>query len=154
MVVLRLDLQFELIPSKLTNNIMNKIIYQTFYRGSFGMAVAIMLGAIAAHTLKTKLPEYNLQIFETAVKYQFYGCLGLIAFGLISYVTQKRLVLPILFLRLGVLIFSGTLYFLALRPLAGIEGLNWVGAITPLGGLFMISAWIWVAVIFYKKSKD
>lgn len=133
--------------------IMHKISSQTIYRGALGLAVAIMLGAFGAHYLKEKLPLENLQIFETAVRYQFYGCLGLVALGLICSVTEVKLNTPILLLRLGILIFCGTVYFLALRPVFGIEGLKWVGAITPLGGLCMIASWIWVGVLFFKDSK-
>ena len=132
---------------------MNKISSQTIYRGAFGLAVAIMLGAFGAHYLKEKLPIENLQIFETAVKYQFYGCLGLLALGLISHTTEVKLNTPILLIRLGSLIFCGTVYFLALRPVFGIDGFKWVGAITPIGGLCMMACWIWVGVLFLKASK-
>ncbi len=63
---------------------MNKISSQTIYRGAFGLAVAIILGAFGAHFLKEKLALDNLKEFETAVKYQFYGCLGLLALGIIQ----------------------------------------------------------------------
>lgn len=132
---------------------MNKLSAQCFYRGAFGMAFAIMLGAFAAHTLKDKLPVYNLQIFETAVKYQIYGCLGLMILGLIRFQTGEKLHLPVLMLRLGILIFCSTLYFLALRPLLGIQGYGTVGAITPVGGVLMITSWVWTALIFFKISR-
>ena len=132
---------------------MNKISSQTIYRGAFGLAVAIMFGAFGAHYLKEKLPVENLQIFETAVKYQFYGCLGLLALGIMSHTTEVKLNTPIFLLRLGVLIFCGTVYFLALRPVFGIDGYKCVGAITPIGGLCMMACWIWVGVLFYFIKK-
>lgn len=125
---------------------MNTNAKNCLYRGAFGIAVAIILGALAAHALKDRLPEYNLQIFETAVKYQFYGCFGLLMFGILSIQLSLKLNLSAILLRFGILIFSGTLYFLALRPLLGIEGFSWVGAITPLGGIAMITAWILLGV--------
>lgn len=132
---------------------MNKISSQTIYRGAFGLATAIMFGAFAAHFLKEKLPEVNLREFETAVKYQFYGCLGLLVLGIMCHVIEVKLNHPILLLRLGILIFCGTLYFLAIRPLLGIEGFNWIGAITAFGGLGMIASWVWVGVLFLKEYK-
>lgn len=132
---------------------MNKNFSQTIYRGSFGLAAAIILGAFGAHYLKEKLTPENLQTFETGVRYQFYGCLGLIAMGLISKISEVKLNVPVLLLRLGILIFCGTVYFLALRQMLGIEGFKWIGAITPLGGLCMIVSWIWVGVLFWRESK-
>ena len=131
---------------------MNKISARAIFRGAFGLAAAIILGAIAAHELEDRLPEYNLKIYETAVKYQFYGCFGLILLGMLNHLNTLNLKWPITLLRFGILIFSGTLYFLALRPLMGIEGYNWFGAITPIGGLSMISAWIWTGTLYFKVS--
>jgi len=125
---------------------MNLLAKKCLYRGAFGIAAAIILGALAAHALKDRLPEYNLQLFETAVKYQFYGCFGLLIFGILSIQLGVDLKWSAPFLRFGILIFSGTLYFLALRPIMGIEGFNWVGAITPLGGIAMITAWILLGI--------
>jgi uncharacterized membrane protein YgdD (TMEM256/DUF423 family) len=133
---------------------MHKLANKCLYRGAFGIAVAIILGALAAHALKDRLPEYNLQIFETAVKYQFYGCFGLLIFGILSIQLHLKLKLSAMLLRFGILIFSGTLYFLALRPLFGIEGLNWVGAITPFGGIAMITAWILLGIEILKIKTE
>ncbi len=133
---------------------MHKLANKCLYRGAFGIAVAIILGALAAHSLKDRLPEYNLQIFETAVKYQFYGCFGLLIFGILSIQLHLKLKLSAMLLRFGILIFSGTLYFLALRPLFGIEGLNWVGAITPFGGIAMITAWILLGIEILKTKTE
>lgn len=133
---------------------MHKLANKCLYRGAFGIAVAIILGALAAHALKDRLPEYNLQIFETAVKYQFYGCFGLLIFGILSIQLHLKLKLSAMLLRFGILIFSGTLYFLALRPLFGIEGLNWVGAITPFGGIAMITAWILLGIEILKTKTE
>ncbi len=132
---------------------MNKISLQAIYCGAFGLAVAVLFGAIGAHYLKEKLSLENLQIFETAVRYQFYGCIGLILMGILNHIGTLQLKWPIVLLRFGILIFCGTIYFLAIRPLLGINGMGWVGAITPFGGLAMIVGWGWVGVLFFKKSK-
>ena len=133
---------------------MNTLAKKCLYRGAFGIATAIIFGALAAHALKEKLPDHNLQIFETAVKYQVYGCLGLIIFGISSIQLSVTLKIPAMLLRFGIIIFSGTLYFLALRPLLGIDGMNWVGAITPLGGIAMITAWILLGIEIIRIKTD
>ncbi len=127
---------------------------QAIYRGAFGLFAAIVLGAFAAHSLKNSLPEIHLKEFDTAVKYQFYGCIGLILMGMLSHTFKISLAWPSALLRVGILIFCGTLYFLAIRPLVGIEGMNWIGAITPLGGICMMLAWVWTGISFYKLSQN
>jgi len=133
---------------------MNIITIQAIYRGAFGLGVAVILGAMGAHYLEDKLEPKDLQIFETAVKYQFYGCFGLFIMGILNHLGTPVLKLPIICLRFGILIFCGTLYFLALRPLFEIKGLNWIGAITPIGGLAMIAAWLWTGFLYFKDSKN
>jgi len=132
---------------------MDKVSKRSISIGAFGLALAILLGAMAAHYLKDKLELKEINVFETAVKYQFYGCLGLVLMGILNHLGTQKLLLPMRFLGFGILIFSGTLYFLALKTLANIEGLKWVGAITPLGGILMIISWIWVGVLFSKNTK-
>ena len=131
---------------------MNKTVTQTLYRGFFGIGAAIMLGAMAAHALKDRLPEENLQVFETAVKYQFYGCIGLVLLALVHQQGWRDMQWPVRLLRFGILIFSGSLYFLAIRPLIGISGWAWIGAVTPFGGMSMILAWAWAGLLFLRKS--
>jgi uncharacterized membrane protein YgdD (TMEM256/DUF423 family) len=131
----------------------NKISSQTIYRGAFGIGIAIILGAFGAHYIKDKLDLEHLHLFETAVRYQFYGCFGLLALGILLQNTNRNLNIPLYFLRFGILIFCGSLYFLALKPQFGIQGMNWMGAIAPFGGLGMVLAWIWVGIVFYKGSK-
>ncbi|MEK6615746.1 MAG: DUF423 domain-containing protein [Bacteroidota bacterium] len=108
-------------------------------------AFCVALGAMGAHTLKDKLPAENLQIFETAVKYQFYHTLAILFVAIVSDKMQSKLLnySSTLFI-IGIILFSFSLYFLALRPLIGIsnEGMKWVGAITPFGGISFILAWL------------
>ncbi len=118
------------------------------------MAFAIIFGAFGAHYLKNTLSPNHLLTFETGIRYQVYGGLGLFILILLSKFYSVNLRSPVCLLGIGILIFSGTLYFLALRTIMGIEGMAWIGAITPIGGGCMIASWIWTAFIFYKlKTK-
>lgn len=103
--------------------------------GTFG-GLAVAFGAFGAHALKARLTPDDLAIFETGVKYQMYHALALLALGFVT----SRLEAPALkvagfaFLA-GILIFSGTLYAMAL----GAPRI--LGAVTPLGGLALIAGW-------------
>ena len=108
---------------------------------------AVILGAFGAHALKDRLDDYALGVFETAVQYHFYHSLALLAVGVIALQQPQAILLKSsgwLFL-LGVLIFSGSLYVLALT------GVKWLGAITPLGGLAFIAGWACLAVACWKQ---
>lgn len=101
-------------------------------------AVSVMIGAFGAHALKATLEANGrLDTFETAVKYQFYHTLALLAIGLLMYkISDKLLEYAGLSMIGGILIFSGSLYILC------ITGIRWLGAITPIGGLLMIIGWV------------
>ncbi|RUO68817.1 DUF423 domain-containing protein [Idiomarina ramblicola] len=97
----------------------------------------VMLGAFAAHGLKSKLSDDLLSAFETGVTYQFYHALAL--FALAFWLKQSYSVWFVasgyLWLA-GVILFSGSLYALALT------GIKWFGPITPIGGLLFIVGWL------------
>ncbi len=101
-------------------------------------AISVMIGAFGTHALKASLEASGrLETFETAVKYQFYHTLALLAIGLLMYkLNDKLLDYAGLSMIGGVLIFSGSLYILCM------SGIRWLGAITPIGGLLMIVGWI------------
>lgn len=103
--------------------------------GAILAALAVALGAFAAHALKTRLNAPMLADFETAVRYQMYAALALLALG--NQATQAR---GPFWLSVGTVIFSGTLYLLALT------GLKWLGAITPIGGVLMILGFVLAAI--------
>lgn len=107
---------------------------------------AVIFGAFGAHGLRGKLDNYAMGVFETAVQYHFYHALALLAVGIIALSQPHTTLLKSsgwLFL-LGTLIFSGSLYILAL------SGVKWLGAVTPLGGLAFIAGWACLAVASWK----
>ena len=101
------------------------------------LALATGCGAFGAHALKAVLAPERLQLWETAVRYQFFQALGLIGVGLVlRSVDTGALRAAAALIVTGVVLFSGSLYALSLgapRPL---------GALTPLGGLAWIAAWL------------
>jgi uncharacterized membrane protein YgdD (TMEM256/DUF423 family) len=109
-------------------------------------ALSVALGAFAAHKLKDVLAPDVLQIFETAVRYQMYHALALLATGiLLLQVPSKQLAWAGNLFIAGIILFSGSLYLLCFIKQQQIDAL-WVGAITPLGGLCFIAGWILLAI--------
>lgn len=102
--------------------------------GAINAAIAVAAGAFAAHGLRDHLDAKMLEVFETGARYQMYHALAMIAAGLVGARGPGRL------FQAGIVLFSGSLYALALSHVDGL------GAITPLGGLAFLAGWIWLAV--------
>ena len=118
------------------------------HKGFLGIAAglaafAVGIGAFGAHALKTHFTVDALTIFETGVRYQFYHCFALLAAGILwrelsgeSLRWSGRLFI------IGIFFFCGSLYCLAFIISSGIKDYNWVGALTPIGGLSFILGWM------------
>jgi len=107
--------------------------------------VAVAAGAFTAHALQAGLDARSLQVFETGARYQMYHALaiGLAAFAMRETATRPAQIAAALFLT-GVVLFSGSLYLLA------ITGLRGFGAMTPVGGAAFLLGWIalgWAALL-------
>jgi uncharacterized membrane protein YgdD (TMEM256/DUF423 family) len=102
--------------------------------GALLAGIAVALGAFGAHALKGSLSPEALGWWQTAVQYQMWHGLALLALARI-----ERTGLPAALLAAGAVIFSASLYALALT------GLHWLGAVTPLGGLLMLAGWALLA---------
>jgi uncharacterized membrane protein YgdD (TMEM256/DUF423 family) len=101
----------------------------------FGLS-GVMIGAFGAHGLKALLTADQLAIYHTGVDYQFVHALALLLLGaLAQHQTPKAWQLAATFFIAGVFIFSGSLYLLVLTDT------SWLGAITPIGGVFFIAGW-------------
>lgn len=108
-------------------------------------ALSVALGAFAAHTLKGSISDYALEIFETSVKYQFYHVFALLAVGIIyKEFPGKRLLWAGRLFIAGIILFSGSLYILTAIKATVQSGFDWIGAITPFGGLCFILGWIFL----------
>jgi len=104
-------------------------------------ALAVALGAFAAHGLKNHFSAELLVTFETAVRYQFYHVFALLSAGILygSMPSKSMAWAGYLFI-LGMVLFSGSLYLLCYVKYLD-AGLNWIGAITPIGGASFIAGW-------------
>lgn len=115
--------------------------------GCLQFALVIILGAFAAHGLKPLFSEYQMQIWHTATQYHAYHALGI----LLLSVKYKELFIARwihLLFTLGIFLFSGSLYLLALTQI------KWLGAITPIGGISYIAGWLIFAYAAWKSEKD
>jgi uncharacterized membrane protein YgdD (TMEM256/DUF423 family) len=112
------------------------------FLGSVGMLLAVALGAFGAHALKKTLAPDLIAVYQTAVNYHVYHALGLLAVGLLALHLPESALLRWagILLAVGVLLFSGSLYALSL------SGIRWLGAITPLGGIALLVAWLLLAI--------
>lgn len=122
-----------------------------FVTGGLFALLSVVLGAMAAHALRDKLPPASLESFNTGVKFMFYHALALLVFGLIPN-TSKTLKLAGNFIIAGTVLFSGSIYLLATQNLIGIEIPKPLGLITPLGGLCLIIGWALFVVTFSIKK--
>ncbi len=118
--------------------------------GAIGLALAVILGAFGAHGLRGRLDTYSMDIYERAVFYQFIHAMGLLV---VSILARLGAVSPAAgswvcaLLLAGVVIFSGSLYLLALT------GIRALGAVTPIGGLSFIAAWVLLAISLLHRAK-
>lgn len=114
---------------------------KTVLSGAVFMALGVLLGAFGAHALKAQLSPELLQVYKTGVEYQFYHALGLLLIGTIGFrIDSKWLRWSAILLIAGILLFSGSLYALAL------SGIKSLGAITPIGGLSFVAGWVCLVV--------
>jgi uncharacterized membrane protein YgdD (TMEM256/DUF423 family) len=116
-------------------------------------SLAVALGAFAAHGLKKILQAETLQIFETAVRYQFYHVFALLATGILyQYFPAKATIWAGVLFIAGIILFSGSLYLLCWFKQAELKHLYWMGAITPVGGLCFIGGWLLLALAVVSKN--
>lgn len=107
------------------------------------MFISVALGAFGAHALKSKMSDYSMDVYKTAVLYQFIHTLGLFVIAwLQTQYSDPKINTAGIFLSLGIILFSGSLYLLATT------GWKWLGPITPLGGLCFLIGW---SLMFFTK---
>jgi uncharacterized membrane protein YgdD (TMEM256/DUF423 family) len=118
--------------------------------GAIGLALAVILGAFGAHGLRARLDAYSMSVYERAVFYHFIHAMGLLVVSILprlGIVSATAGLWASALLLTGVVIFSGSLYLLAVT---GIRGL---GAITPIGGFSFIAAWVLLAIALLQHAK-
>lgn len=115
--------------------------------GSIAGALAVAVGAFGAHALRGRVGEEMLSAFEIGARYHMYHALALLAVAWVSSRWPGPVVNTAGWLFVaGIVLFSGSLYLLALT------GQRWLGAVTPLGGLCLLGGWILLAWVVGARS--
>ena len=114
-------------------------------------ALAVITGAFGAHALKSKLEPAQLEVWHTAVQYQFYHVLALLFLSTLNPLNNNLLAWSYYLFSFGIVLFSGSLYLLSARQVLGWPWLRFLGPITPLGGLFFIAGWVTLGLGVLKK---
>src|SRR3954451_16623297 len=112
--------------------------------GALSACIAVAAGAFGAHALREAVPPDRLEVWETAARYQMYHALGLLVVAYLAAQKDARgaRLAGWLFVG-GTVLFSGSLYLLA------VSGITWLGAVTPLGGVAFLVGWLalaWTAI--------
>jgi uncharacterized membrane protein YgdD (TMEM256/DUF423 family) len=117
--------------------------------GGIGALLAVALGAFGAHALRSQLSADRLAVYQTGTQYQMAHALGLLLIGLLAERRPDNRLLRASgwLLAAGILLFSGSLYVLAL------SGVGILGAITPLGGLCFLVGWALLIAAFARDTR-
>ncbi|MCK0161489.1 DUF423 domain-containing protein [Allomuricauda sp. F6463D] len=116
--------------------------------------LAIMLGAFGAHGLEKLVDVEAVDTFETGVKYQMYHALFLLFLGIWSGISEKTKKTIFILVLLGVLLFSFSIYLLALNSLTTFD-FRIFGILTPIGGILMILGWFYLGYnILTRKASN
>jgi uncharacterized membrane protein YgdD (TMEM256/DUF423 family) len=115
--------------------------------GAVSAGLSVAAGAFGAHSLKGVLSPEQVNIFETAARYQMYHAFGLLIIGQMSETADPTMRRAGWCFFAGIVLFSGSLYLVALT------GVRWFGAITPIGGAAFIAGWIAIAWWVWKKQR-
>ncbi len=108
------------------------------------MALGVMSGAFGAHALKERLDAYSMDVYQKAVFYHFIHALGILIVAALTRagaITESACTTVCALLLAGIVLFSGSLYLLAMT------GTRALGAVTPFGGVAFIAAWL--ALVYY-----
>lgn len=120
--------------------------------GGLVMALATICGALGAHALPGRLAPAQLQIYDTAVRFQFFQALGLLVLGAVARGGYSSgLNAAALLLLAGIVTFCGSLYLLAFHITLGAPLV--VGLTTPLGGILLIGGWLMFALTSWQSRR-
>jgi len=115
--------------------------------GALSAFICVAAGAFGAHALKQALDTDMLVVYHTAVDYQFFHSIGLMAIGILHKISPRRShTIAAWTMLAGIIIFSGSLYILSTT------GIKWLGMITPIGGVSFLAAWLILALSYLAGS--
>ena len=118
--------------------------------GALTAMLSVVLGAFGAHLLEDRLTSDAMDVYETAVQYHMFHAVGILLIALLMerLPSQKLAIWAARLLLVGIVLFSGSLYALAL------SGVKVLGAITPIGGVAFIAGWICMALAARTGNKQ
>lgn len=114
---------------------------------------SVILGAFGAHLLKDLLSATELSSLKTGVRYQMFHALGIIILSLNQDKFTEELNRVLQIMSFGVVLFSFSIYLLSLQNILNIS-LSFLGVITPIGGLFLITSWMLLFFIVKKNGSS
>ena len=117
---------------------------------AFGF-LAIVLGAFGAHALKKVLTTEQLASFEVGVRYLMYQSFFLLFLGSTQLIFPEQKNVIFWLVVFGTLLFSGSIFLLTTSSMSGIN-FKFLGPVTPIGGLLLLGAWVWLFLSILKKN--
>ncbi len=115
-------------------------------------AIAVMTGAFGAHGLQATISPKNLEVWHTAVQYQFYHIFALLFLSTVAQSKSKLIAAVYYLFTFGIIFFCGSLYLLSCRDLLGWGWLSVMGPITPIGGLLFIAGWVTMGIAAFRNN--
>ena len=115
---------------------------------------AVIILALAAHSLKNILNPQTVDSISTAAEIQLFHALALLALSVMTFQSEKSLIRICRLMTLGVLLFSGSIYILAFKSVLGLPWLKYFGPVTPLGGVCMIVSWFMLLRMSMLKNSN
>jgi len=128
---------------------MNK---QIIFTASLFGIIAVAAGAFGAHGLQGSLSPHNLEVWHTAVQYNFYHVFALLFLSTFTRFKNRLITLSYYFFTFGIILFSGSLYLLSCRGLLNWNWLSMVWPVTPIGGLLFISGWLTLGLAAFRNK--
>jgi uncharacterized membrane protein YgdD (TMEM256/DUF423 family) len=117
--------------------------------------LAVISGAFLAHELKQRMPPSAIEVYETAVRYQFYHVFALLACGILSErFAGSQIKQAGRFFILGILLFCGSLYTISALITNGVTVPLVLGILTPLGGASFIAGWIFLTLAVRRERRS
>jgi uncharacterized membrane protein YgdD (TMEM256/DUF423 family) len=115
---------------------------------------AVIILALAAHSLKNILDVSSVNSISTAAEIQIFHALALLALSMMTFHSAKSVIRICRMMTLGVLLFSGSIYILAFKAVLGLPWLKFFGPFTPLGGVCMIASWFMIFRMSLSKNSN
>jgi uncharacterized membrane protein YgdD (TMEM256/DUF423 family) len=114
--------------------------------------LAVVSGAFAAHGLQTRITPRQLEVWHTAVQYQFYHVFALLFLSTFTRFKNNLIRVTYYLFTFGIILFSGSLYLLSCRDLLGWGRLSALGPVTPIGGLLFIAGWVSLGLAAFRNK--